>query len=182
VDGDFVPSLPSNLLAQGNYDTSVQIMTGFNAHETLYFTDPASTNNSAFESGISTAFSDIQPPIVNYIAQDLYRRSSTEATRTRRSSSAPSLRCKRAHSHATRMTMSTVDVAEVTVLLSRRAQTTRESSCEADHFPGLRSRPHRVLLGTEPVREVGLGVERQDTREEEGVSSPHIYLHTVLGR
>jgi hypothetical protein len=73
VDGDFVPSLPSNLLAQGNYDTSVQIMTGFNAHEILYFRDPASTNNSAFESGTSIAFPDIQPQIVNYIAQDLYQ-------------------------------------------------------------------------------------------------------------
>jgi hypothetical protein len=73
-------------------------------------------------------------------------------------------------------------VAEVTVILSRRAQKTGRSSCEANHFPGLRSRPYKALLGTEPVREVGLGVERQETREEEGVSSPHIYLYTVLGR
>ncbi|KIW97969.1 uncharacterized protein Z519_01553 [Cladophialophora bantiana CBS 173.52] len=72
VDGDFVPSLPGNLLAQGNYDTSVQIMTGFNAHETLYFTDPDSTNNSIFVSSISSTFPGIQPSVANYVAQDLY--------------------------------------------------------------------------------------------------------------
>jgi hypothetical protein len=82
-------------------------MTGFNAHETLYFTDPASTNNSAFESGISIAFPDIQGQIVNCIAQDLYPPIFNGSyPYTRRSSSPPSLRCKRAHSHATRVRMS----------------------------------------------------------------------------
>ncbi|OQU98998.1 Fungal Zn2-Cys6 binuclear cluster domain-containing protein isoform 1 [Cladophialophora immunda] len=72
VDGDFVPSLPGNLLAQGNYDTSVQIMTGFNAHETLYFTDPDSTNNSVFLSSITGTFPGIQPSVADYVAQTLY--------------------------------------------------------------------------------------------------------------
>ncbi|KIX92895.1 uncharacterized protein Z520_11371 [Fonsecaea multimorphosa CBS 102226] len=72
VDGDFVPSLPGNLLAQGNYDTSVQIMTGFNAHETLYFTNPDSTNNSIFLSSITATFPGIQPSVSDYVAQTLY--------------------------------------------------------------------------------------------------------------
>lgn len=72
VDGYFAPSLPGNLLLQGNYDKSVQIMTGFNAHETLYFTNPDSTNNSAYISGISTAFPDVQSSVSQYIAQTLY--------------------------------------------------------------------------------------------------------------
>ncbi|OAL40293.1 hypothetical protein AYO20_00029 [Fonsecaea nubica] len=72
VDGDFVPSLPGNLLAQGNYDTSVQLMTGFNAHETLYFTNPASTNNSIFLSSITSTFPGIQASVADYVAQTLY--------------------------------------------------------------------------------------------------------------
>ncbi|OAG41508.1 hypothetical protein AYO21_04210 [Fonsecaea monophora] len=72
VDGDFVPGLPGNLLAQGNYDTSVRLMTGFNAHETLYFTDPASTNNSIFLSSITSTFPGIQASVADYVSQTLY--------------------------------------------------------------------------------------------------------------
>lgn len=72
VDGSFSPALPGVLLAKGLFDTSVKIMTGFNAHETLYFTNPNNTNNSIFEAGIQDTFPDIQPSVVNYIAGTLY--------------------------------------------------------------------------------------------------------------
>jgi hypothetical protein len=72
VDGSFVPALPGVLLAQGLFDTSVKIMTGFNAHETLYFTNPDNTNNSIFEAGIQDTFPGIQPSVVDYIASTLY--------------------------------------------------------------------------------------------------------------
>jgi carboxylesterase type B len=72
VAGSFVPALPGALLAQGLFDTSVKIMTGFNAHETLYFTNPDNTNNSIFEAGIQDTFPGIQPSVVDYIAGTLY--------------------------------------------------------------------------------------------------------------
>jgi cholinesterase len=72
VDGSFSPSLPGNLLAQGDFDTSVSIITGFNTHETLYFTDPDNTNNSVLISDVSTAFPDVKPSVTDFIAQTLY--------------------------------------------------------------------------------------------------------------
>lgn len=75
VDGAFIPALPGNLLAQGSFDKSVKIMTGFNADETLYFVNPSSTNNSVFVSGLEETFPDIQPSVLDFIANTLYRQS-----------------------------------------------------------------------------------------------------------
>lgn len=72
VDGTFSSALPGNLLAEGRFDSSVQIMTGFNAQETLYFTDPSSLNNSAFVTSIKASLPDIQPSVSEYISQVLY--------------------------------------------------------------------------------------------------------------
>lgn len=72
VDGTFVPALPGSLLAQGSFDKSVKIMTGFNADETLYFTDPSNTNDSVFISGLENTFPDIQPSILDFIDNTLY--------------------------------------------------------------------------------------------------------------
>jgi carboxylesterase type B len=75
VDGAFIPALPGNLLAQGSFDKSVKIMTGFNADETLYFVDPSSKNNSVFVSGLEQTFPDVQPSVLDFIADTLYPQS-----------------------------------------------------------------------------------------------------------
>jgi carboxylesterase type B len=46
VDGDFVPALPGQLLARGQFDKNVTVMTGHNANEGLLFTSPFIDNNT----------------------------------------------------------------------------------------------------------------------------------------
>jgi carboxylesterase type B len=72
VDGTFIPALPGNLLAQGSYDKSVRIMTGFNADETLYFTNPDSINNSVFDENLQQTFPDISSSVLDYVSNVLY--------------------------------------------------------------------------------------------------------------
>jgi cholinesterase len=72
VDGSFSPGLPGSLLAQGSFDQNVKIITGFNADETLLFTDPSNTNNSFFVSGLQKTFPDIQSSVLDYISNILY--------------------------------------------------------------------------------------------------------------
>jgi carboxylesterase type B len=72
VDGSFAPGLPGSLLAQGSFDKKVKIITGFNADETLFFTDQSNTNNSVFVSGLQRTFPDIQSSVLDYISSTLY--------------------------------------------------------------------------------------------------------------
>jgi carboxylesterase type B len=72
LDGNFVPALPGNMLLHGNFDKSLKVMVGYNAHETLYFVDPANTNNLAFVANIKNAFPDAQPEVIDYISEVLY--------------------------------------------------------------------------------------------------------------
>ncbi|KAF4948038.1 hypothetical protein FGADI_9929 [Fusarium gaditjirri] len=71
-DGSFVPALPGSLLAQGSYDKSVKVMTGFNGHETLFFTGQNNTNNSVFVNSLEMTFPGAQKSIIDYIVDDLY--------------------------------------------------------------------------------------------------------------
>ncbi|EHK21879.1 uncharacterized protein TRIVIDRAFT_151632 [Trichoderma virens Gv29-8] len=71
-DGSFVPSLPGALLSQGAYDKSVQIMTGFNAHETLEFVSQANVNNSVYLQSLETTFPTAPRSVINYISDTLY--------------------------------------------------------------------------------------------------------------
>ncbi|KAH8127539.1 hypothetical protein FP744_10003390 [Trichoderma asperellum] len=71
-DNDFVPGLPGTLLSQGLYDKSVKIMTGFNSHETLYFTSPNNTDNAFFVSNLKTTFLGIQESVINDVSEILY--------------------------------------------------------------------------------------------------------------
>ncbi|KAL7940242.1 Alpha/Beta hydrolase protein [Trichoderma barbatum] len=71
-DGDFVPALPGSLLLQGSYDKSVKIMTGFNTHETLYFTAADNTNDSVFVNNLAATFLGSQPSIIDYTVETLY--------------------------------------------------------------------------------------------------------------
>jgi cholinesterase len=72
VDGTFAPALPGSLLAQGAYDKSLKIMTGFNADETLYFTSPSETNNSVFLQGVQQSFPDIQNSTLEFVSDNVY--------------------------------------------------------------------------------------------------------------
>ncbi|KAK5997078.1 Carboxylesterase patB [Cladobotryum mycophilum] len=71
-DGSFIPALPGILLEQGSYDKSVQVMTGFNAHETLYFTSQDNVNNSFFVSGLQATFPTSPKKVIDYVADTLY--------------------------------------------------------------------------------------------------------------
>ena len=72
VDGLFAPALPGKLLLQGSYDKDVNIMVGHNADEGLVFTSPFITNDTGYDSYLTTSFPTIDPAIVNYIANVLY--------------------------------------------------------------------------------------------------------------
>ncbi|KAA6409016.1 MAG: carboxylesterase family [Lasallia pustulata] len=72
VDGLFAPALPGKLLLQGSYDKDVNIMVGHNADEGLVFTSPFITNNTEYDSYLTTSFPTIDPAVVNYIANVLY--------------------------------------------------------------------------------------------------------------
>lgn len=71
-DGSFVPSLPGVMLSQGAYDKSVQIMTGFNAHETLAFTSQDNVNNSVYIQSLKTTFPTAPQSAIDYISKSLY--------------------------------------------------------------------------------------------------------------
>lgn len=74
VDGDFVPALPGQLLARGQFDKNVTVMTGHNANEGLLFTSPFINNNSALDTYLLTSFPALNymPETLNYITQVLY--------------------------------------------------------------------------------------------------------------
>ncbi|KAI5276034.1 carboxylesterase family protein-like protein [Aureobasidium subglaciale] len=74
-DGDIVPAIPGQLLANGLYDTTVKsLMTGHTLNEGLGFVDPAVQNNTAFMDqviGYSPALSSY-PEMLSYITETLY--------------------------------------------------------------------------------------------------------------
>ncbi|KAI4731725.1 carboxylesterase family protein-like protein [Aureobasidium sp. EXF-10728] len=74
VDGDFVPALPGQLLARGQYDKNVSVMTGHNADEGLLFTNPFINNDTALNTFLTTSFPALtyMPEKLNYITQTLY--------------------------------------------------------------------------------------------------------------
>jgi len=74
VDGDFVPALPGQLLARGQFDKNVTLMTGHNANEGLLFTNPFIDNNTALDAFLLTSFPALtyMPKTLNYITQVLY--------------------------------------------------------------------------------------------------------------
>ena len=72
TDGCFVPSLPGQALASGNYDKSVKVMVGHNSNETLFFVNEDATSDPDFRENLRTTFATIPPSIVDFIAEDLY--------------------------------------------------------------------------------------------------------------
>ncbi|KAI4752487.1 carboxylesterase family protein-like protein [Aureobasidium sp. EXF-3400] len=74
VDGDFVPALPGQLLARGQFDKNISVMTGHNANEGLLFTSPFIDNNTALDAFLLTSFPALtyMPATLKYITQVLY--------------------------------------------------------------------------------------------------------------
>lgn len=72
VDGKFVPKLPGELLLYGQFDKSVEVMTGYNSNEGLLFTSPFVQNETALYAFVSQATPAATNATVNYILQTLY--------------------------------------------------------------------------------------------------------------
>ncbi|KAI5249165.1 carboxylesterase family protein-like protein [Aureobasidium subglaciale] len=74
VDGDFVPALPGQLLARGQFDKDVSMMTGHNTNEGLLFTSPFINNNSALNEFLTMGFPALSymPETLKYITETLY--------------------------------------------------------------------------------------------------------------
>lgn len=71
-DGDFVPNLPTRLLAQGKFAKNVQVMVGGNANDGLLFTDPFVQNNTDFEDIFGNFLAGMQEGARRYISDVLY--------------------------------------------------------------------------------------------------------------
>lgn len=72
VDGNFVPAQPGQLLAQGRFDKSVQVMAGHNANEGQYFTPPYIQTNEGLVAQLKSAFPFTPQQSIDYITQTLY--------------------------------------------------------------------------------------------------------------
>ena len=72
VDGLFVPALPGKLLLQGSFDKELKLLIGHNADEGLIFSNPAVTNNTAYDQLLTTNFPDISPSVASYVENVLY--------------------------------------------------------------------------------------------------------------
>lgn len=72
VDGFFVPLQPGQLLAQGRFDKSLNIMVGHNADEGAYFTPPYVTSNDALVAQLNSAFPYTPQQSIDYITKVLY--------------------------------------------------------------------------------------------------------------
>ncbi|KAK5113500.1 hypothetical protein LTR62_003369 [Meristemomyces frigidus] len=74
VDGDFVPALPGELLARGQFDKSLRVMVGHNADEGLLFTSPFIQNNSDYAALIAEELPTIRawPAVLDYVVNTLY--------------------------------------------------------------------------------------------------------------
>ena len=72
VDGSFVPSLPGQLLHQGDFDHHVKILVGHNSNEALYWINPNATSEVDFTASLQSAFLTMPSSITNYISGVLY--------------------------------------------------------------------------------------------------------------
>lgn len=72
VDGLFTPATPGKLLLEGSYDHNLTLMLGYNADEALLFTNPAITNDSAFNELVLQSLLTIDPDVADYIGNVLY--------------------------------------------------------------------------------------------------------------
>lgn len=72
VDGSFAPALPGQLLLEGRFDWSLNIMVGHNSDEGLIFTSPDGFNSSFLIALLKRLYPNIRASDLNYISQVLY--------------------------------------------------------------------------------------------------------------
>jgi carboxylesterase type B len=74
VDGDFLPALPGQLLARGQFDKSLKVMVGHNANEGLLFTPPYSQNTTDILDNLAITIPSIMayPEVLDYVTNTLY--------------------------------------------------------------------------------------------------------------
>ncbi|KAJ5544480.1 Carboxylesterase type B [Penicillium sp. DV-2018c] len=72
VDGEFVPALPGQLLASGDFDHNLNIMVGHNGNEGLVFTSPDSLNSTGLAKQMMTLAPEIPKNVTKYVLNDLY--------------------------------------------------------------------------------------------------------------
>jgi carboxylesterase type B len=72
VDGAFVPAHPPQLLAQGRFDKSVNVMVGHNDNEGAYFTPPWVDDNEDFAQVLKSAVPYVPQPSLDYVTNVLY--------------------------------------------------------------------------------------------------------------
>lgn len=72
VDGKFVPKLPGELLLHGQFDKSVQVMTGHNSNEGLLFTSPFVQNETALYAFVRQAMPAATNATITTILSTLY--------------------------------------------------------------------------------------------------------------
>lgn len=72
VDGDYVPKLPDQLLAEGRFRRDVELIIGSTDNEGLVFTSPAVTNDTEYRRFLEETYSNSSPEILDHIANTLY--------------------------------------------------------------------------------------------------------------
>lgn len=72
VDGSYIPNIPSALLANKQFDQSVNVMVGHNSDEGLLFTSPFVTNETSYEQLIQQLFPNIKDSAITHISKVLY--------------------------------------------------------------------------------------------------------------
>ena len=72
VDGKFVPALPAELLAHGQFDKTLKVMVGHNLNEGAYFANPFINSESDFVAVMKTNFPTASQSAINYITETMY--------------------------------------------------------------------------------------------------------------
>ncbi|KAI9734692.1 MAG: hypothetical protein M1834_002294 [Cirrosporium novae-zelandiae] len=72
VDGIIAPALPGQLLANGSFDKSINIMVAHNLDEGLIFTCPMINNSEAYTEYLQSSFPHASTGVLDYIATVLY--------------------------------------------------------------------------------------------------------------
>ncbi|KAJ5929927.1 hypothetical protein N7466_005420 [Penicillium verhagenii] len=72
VDGTLVPALPGQLLMEGKFDQSLNVMTGHNEDEGILFTPPESANSSALPRLLKVYYPLIKQDVIDYVTEVLY--------------------------------------------------------------------------------------------------------------
>jgi carboxylesterase type B len=73
VDGSFAPGMPSKLFLQGAFAKDIEILSSFNSHEGILFTDPSAYDSEPlFRKQIENIFTSLSSEDVEFVFETLY--------------------------------------------------------------------------------------------------------------